>query len=87
MNDKSRTDNSIRNVISGIGSQVFILIITFLSRTLFIKRKGLPPYCKPLKKQQNCLNIFTLKTSLYWHNTLLNIILYLKLLHSTMIFV
>ena len=37
MNDKSRTDNSIRNVISGIGSQVFILIITFLSRTLFIK--------------------------------------------------
>ena len=40
MNDKSRTDNSIRNVISGIGSQVFILIITFLSRTLFIKILG-----------------------------------------------
>ena len=40
MNGISRTDNSIRNVISGKGSQVFILIITFLSRTLFIKILG-----------------------------------------------
>ena len=40
MNEKSRTENSIRNVISGICSQIFILIITFLSRTLFIKILG-----------------------------------------------
>lgn len=40
MNEKSRTDNSIINIISGIGSQVLILLITFLSRTLFIKILG-----------------------------------------------
>lgn len=40
MNEKSRTENSIRNAITGIGSQVFILIITFLSRTVFIKLLG-----------------------------------------------
>ena len=40
MNEKSRTDNSIRNIMIGIGSEVFILVITFLSRTLFIKILG-----------------------------------------------
>ena len=40
MNEKSRTENSIRNAISGLASQVFILVITFLSRTVFIKILG-----------------------------------------------
>ena len=38
--EKSRTDNSIRNIIFGLISQVIILFLNFISRTIFIKILG-----------------------------------------------
>ena len=37
MNNKSRTHNSILNVTTGILSQALLMILSFFSRTLFIK--------------------------------------------------
>lgn len=40
MLEKSRTYNSIRNIFFGIGSQIIVLFLNFLSRTIFIKVLG-----------------------------------------------
>lgn len=40
MQNKSRTYNSIKNILFGLGSQVIILIFNFVSRTIFIKVLG-----------------------------------------------
>ncbi|MBW3110292.1 polysaccharide biosynthesis C-terminal domain-containing protein [Bacillus sp. MCCB 382] len=40
MNKQSRTANSLRNVILGLGSQILILLSTFISRTVFIAILG-----------------------------------------------
>ena len=40
MKEKSRTFNSIRNIIFSVGVQIGTILITFLSRTIFIKILG-----------------------------------------------
>ena len=40
MNKKSRTKNSIRNVITGFGGQAIQILMGFISRTIFIKYLG-----------------------------------------------
>lgn len=40
MKDKSRTFNSIRNIIFSVGVQIGTILITFISRTIFIKILG-----------------------------------------------
>jgi len=40
INQRSRTKNSIMNILVGVGSQVIILILTFISRTIFINTLG-----------------------------------------------
>lgn len=40
MQNNSRTYNSIKNLFFGLGSQVIILILNFVSRTIFIKTLG-----------------------------------------------
>lgn len=40
MNRNSRSINSIRNISIGIGSQILIIIFSFISRTIFIKTLG-----------------------------------------------
>ena len=40
MEEKSRTYNSMRNIIVSIGVQVGIILISFISRTIFIKILG-----------------------------------------------
>ncbi|MGA4516238.1 lipopolysaccharide biosynthesis protein [Solibacillus silvestris] len=39
-NTKSRTENALRNMIIGIGSQLIILLSSFISRTIFIQQLG-----------------------------------------------
>ena len=39
MND-SRTSNSLKNIIASVGSQLFNLILSFVSRTVFIQVLG-----------------------------------------------
>ena len=40
MNTNSRTKNSIRNLVTGIGSYVIITIVSFICRTVLIKTLG-----------------------------------------------
>lgn len=40
MNSKSRSANSLRNMIIGVGSQVIILLLMFIGRTVFINVLG-----------------------------------------------
>lgn len=37
MNDESRINNSIRNIVTGVGGQVLILILGFISRRVFVQ--------------------------------------------------
>lgn len=39
-NRRSRTQNSIRNIVAGIGSQLLLTIIQFICRTVFIRTLG-----------------------------------------------
>ena len=39
-NIKSRSKNSVKNIIYGFGSQMLILLLTFISRTIFINQLG-----------------------------------------------
>ena len=40
MNDNSRTTRSKRNIINGLANQVILTLLTFISRTIFIKILG-----------------------------------------------
>ena len=35
-----RTENTIRNIITGVGGQIFVILAQFLCRTVFIKVLG-----------------------------------------------
>lgn len=40
MNQNSRTQNVVRNIIGGVGGQIFTSILQFVCRTIFIRLLG-----------------------------------------------
>ena len=40
MNNKSRTTNSIINLVTGIGGQLVVTLLSFITRTVFIHELG-----------------------------------------------